>query len=336
MTDDLETIYERFEAAWARGETPDIPQFLPSADDKRRRDALRELIRLDLEFRWRKASNDTTAAIIKPRSLRDYCEQFPELTTEELIDSGLMLEEYRVRQRWGDAPSAEEFAREFDVPLEKIRTQLESVAGELAGEETATQAVATDDETVTHGSGSPGNRLTSVEIEVTGEPAAEGRFGNYDLLSEIARGGMGVVYKARQRKLNRVVALKMIKSGQLASSDEVKRFYTEAEAAARLDHPAIVPVYDVGQHDDRHFFTMGFVDGESLQEKLKPGPLAPREAAELLRKIAEGVEYAHRHGIVHRNLKPANVLIERDGQPRITDFGLAKNIAVDSGLTATG
>lgn len=161
-------------------------------------------------------------------------------------------------------------------------------------------------------------------------------FGDYELLEEIARGGMGVVYRARQRKLNRVVALKRILSGQLASDKEVQRFYTEAEAAAGLDHPGIVPVYEVGQHDGQHFFSMGFVEGSNLSDRVADGPLPNRDAAELTRQVADAIAYAHNHGVIHRDLKPANVLIDQDGQPRVTDFGLAKNSTRTAGSRPLG
>jgi WD40 repeat protein/tRNA A-37 threonylcarbamoyl transferase component Bud32 len=161
-------------------------------------------------------------------------------------------------------------------------------------------------------------------------------FGDYQLLAEVGRGGMGVVYKARQETLNRTVALKMILSGRLATEADVRRFRAEAEAAARLDHHGIVTVYEVGQHEGQHYFSMAFVEGESLAHRLAQGLLAPREAADLTRKVAEAVAYAHVEGVVHRDLKPANILIDKNGQPRLTDFGLAKRVEGDSGLTATG
>lgn len=162
-------------------------------------------------------------------------------------------------------------------------------------------------------------------------------FGDYELLEPIAKGGMGIVYKARQVKLNRLVALKMILTGGFSDEEQVKRFYAEAEAAAKLDHPGIVPVYEVGQASGQHFYSMAFVQGKSLNDLVKTdGPLQPRLAAQLLKVAAEAVQYAHERGIVHRDIKPHNILLDEKQQPRVTDFGLAKRVEAQSELTATG
>ncbi len=162
------------------------------------------------------------------------------------------------------------------------------------------------------------------------------RFGDYDLLSELGRGGMGVVYKARQLSLERTVALKMILRGELASPADLARFQAEAQAVARLEHPHIVPVYEVGEQEGQPYFTMKYVSGTTLGRRLAEGPIGAADAATLLAPVCEAIHYAHEHGVLHRDLKPSNILIDRDGRPLVTDFGLAKRIEADSQLTTTG
>ncbi len=161
-------------------------------------------------------------------------------------------------------------------------------------------------------------------------------FGNYQLLEESGRGGMGVVYKARQRDLDRVVALKMILSSRLASDEEVRRFQQEARAAAGLRHPNIVGIHEVGQIHGQHYFTMDFVAGRSLARLSEGGPLEPDRAARLMATVARAVHYLHAHGIVHRDLKPSNILLDENDEPLVTDFGLAKVFQDDTAKTQTG
>jgi TolB-like protein/Tfp pilus assembly protein PilF len=160
-------------------------------------------------------------------------------------------------------------------------------------------------------------------------------FGDYELLEQIGRGGQGVVFRARQKSLNRTVALKVISLGQWASKAHLKRFRLEAEAAARLEDPGIVPIHEVGERDGQCYFSMKFIEGGQLDEVVKKTPMPIRQAVELITKVARTVHYAHEHGILHRDIKPGNILLDRNGEPHLTDFGLARLVEADSTVTGT-
>ncbi len=166
-----------------------------------------------------------------------------------------------------------------------------------------------------------------------GQLPASRIFGDYELLEEIARGGMGVVYKARQKSLDRLVAVKMLLFGGNAGADFIQRFRIEASAAASLQHPNIVAIHEVGVHGGEHFLVMDFVEGSNLARLARDQILSPKRTAQYLKTIAEAIHYAHEHGILHRDLKPSNVLIDACDQPRVTDFGLAKVLTTDSQLS---
>src|SRR6476620_6583306 len=178
--------------------------------------------------------------------------------------------------------------------------------------------------------------LGSLEDEKDGEHKPTRipmEFGDYELLEEIGRGGQGVVYRARQKSLNRTVALKVIGLGKWSSTPHLKRFRHEAEAAASLEHPQIVPIYEIGERDGSCYFSMQFIEGGQLDQILKREPMSSRPAAELLVKIARTVQFAHEHGILHRDIKPGNILVDKNGEPHLTDFGLARLIEQQSTVT---
>jgi serine/threonine protein kinase len=188
----------------------------------------------------------------------------------------------------------------------------------------------------TGNAGAPTLAYAGAPVEAGLEVASQQEIGHYEILQEVARGGMGVVYKARQKGLNRIVALKMILPGRLSNPDDLQRFRVEAEATARLQHPNIVAVHEVGEVDGQHYYSMDFIDGPSLSKRLSQGPLPGKQAARYILTVAQAMHHAHTHGILHRDLKPSNILLDAQDEPHITDFGLAKKLGGDSSQTRTG
>jgi WD40 repeat protein/predicted Ser/Thr protein kinase len=296
-----EDARRRFEAAWRAGNPIPIEQVLPPPEHLCYRATLEELVLIELEMvwkRWGRPTDDTAPS--PPPPLEAYLTRFPLLNQPSIV-ARLLQQEFRMRRLHGDRPSAEEYRTRF-----------------------------------------PGLFLPEIEIDETlpgnSAPAeARSHVPGYEVLSVLGHGGMGVVYKACQLRPNRVVALKMMRAGVQASPEDRIRFLSEAEAVARLQHPHIVQIYEVSQEKGQPFFSMEFVAGGSLADKLRGGlPLQPRPAAQLVETLARAVDHAHRQGIVHRDLKPANVLLTAEGTPKVSDFGLAKHLEMDSGLTQTG
>jgi WD40 repeat protein len=272
------------------------------------------LLLADQRERWRSG---------EPIPVEAYLAEMAALQADVDAILDLVCNEVVLRGQKGESPNLEDYvqrleayARQFPQLPSQLRYLFE-VEGAI--EAASESKVATEDYPT----------LPSGESRTCSNPVAtpvSARVGSYELLGELGRGAMGVVYKVRQTGLNRIAAVKMILAGAHAGQSELLRFRTEAEAVARLQHPNIVQVYEVGEQEGRPYFSLEFVDGGSLARKLAGTPQGPRQAAELVHTLARAMHYAHQRGIIHRDLKPANVLLTIDGTPKITDFGLAKRL----------
>ena len=317
-----ETLRRQFEATWLHGQPVPIDRFLPDHDTPSYLATLVELVHIELEFAWKTWSARCHGAEthvpgeteVRPPPIESYLERFAELDRPEVLRQ-LVLQEYYLRKRFDDQPLLEEYQRRFpDLAL---------------SEQTWIEASLPD-------SGAP------PVLPVIDEKLP--RFlGNYKLLARLGHGGMGVVYRAYQPQTDRYVALKVIRNDQPATgppdskSSLVERFRHEARAAARLEHENIVRVYDVGEIGGQQFYAMRFVDGRSLAELLQDGPLAAKQAAAYLESVARAVQSAHEMDVLHRDLKPQNILIDgKTDRPLVADFGLAKVPTTDSDITRAG
>jgi serine/threonine protein kinase/tetratricopeptide (TPR) repeat protein len=301
----------RLRRLWQQGQRPDVRVFIAAAGPLSA-DQIVDILWVDRQQRRQ------TGEYVSAES---YLEMFPALRDDPEKAVELVYGEFLLCEELGEAPDLEEFLRRFPGLAGRLREQVDlhrAMAGEAATERN-------------DGPGS-GSEIEFQKKTVcrAGLPQIPG----YEIVRELGRGGMGVVYQAWQPRLRRFTAVKLVITGPHAGDPELARFQTEVEAVARLQHPNIVQIYEVGDYEGQPFFTMEFVAGGSLMQKLRGDPLPALSSAELVENLARAMHHAHSQGIVHRDLKPANVLLRSDGMPKITDFGLAK-LVVGGGVDQT-
>jgi tetratricopeptide (TPR) repeat protein/predicted Ser/Thr protein kinase len=328
-----EDLRRRFEMAGLHGQPLAIEDCLPPCGADAWLPTLEELVHIELEFAWKAWAEKVrdrpqAAACIPPPPpprVEHYLARFPVLNQPEIL-ARLIDQEFFVREQVGDLPQWDEYRRRFGE-LAAL-----GLTGDTLLHQAATQVI--DQETA---------RLSPLAVNAPRRSDLPRLFGNYELLEEVGRGGMGVVYRARQRSADRIVALKMVRADHLSClppplrTSALERFRHEALAAARLEHEHIITVYEVGEAEGERFFSMRYVEGQSLADMLCHGPLDGRRAAAYLEPVARAVATAHEAGILHRDLKPQNILVDaKTDRAMIADFGLAKLLEQSPELTRAG
>jgi hypothetical protein len=293
---------------WRQGRPTDVRQFLDAAGELTPPQVAAVLL-VDQRERWLTGER---------LSAERYLPLYPTLGAQLEYAVELIYGEYLLREEQGEGPTLAEYLERFPQYGPRLRQQLE-----------LHQAL--DSSSSVTGTGptllAPMGIGSALSADTPVSPQTDSRWPDvkgYEILGQLGRGGMGVVYQARQREAHRIIALKMILAAADAGPQVLARFRVEIEAVARLHHPHIVPIYEVGEHGGRPYFSMEFADDGSLAQKLAGVPFPARRAAELLELLARAIHYAHQRGVIHRDLTPANVLLMADGTPKITDFGLAK------------
>jgi serine/threonine protein kinase len=379
--EDPEDILCRFDEAWQRGTAPPIGDFLSGsafASEPARRHLLEELIRIDLEYRWRRPTDATgSGRTPSPERLRleDYVSRYPQLGPLGQLGIELIGDEYRVRQRWGDRPEPAEYRARFPAHGAKLLAVLARIDAELAvevgqgkkampgpdnrsagrsdgiiqpigsvralldalrpflAEERWNELVQSDRQGRWDDAKSLAAELLKLgsltAYQVNQLLQGKGQdlvLGSYLLLERLGEGGAGQVFKARHRMMNRLIALKLIRKELLTDAEAVKRFYREIQVVSKLDHPNVVRAYDAGAVGAIHFLAMEYIEGSDLGRLVKQGgPLPVLQACEYIRQAALGLQYAHERGIVHRDIKPHNLIISaREGLVKVADLGLAR------------
>jgi serine/threonine protein kinase len=312
----FEQVIRRFEEAWQRGARPALEDFLPAGANPPWA-ALVELVHTDLEYRLKAG---------EAVRVEEYLRRYPELAQDRAATLDFIVAEYDLRRRREPDLARAEYLARFPHFTRELLAKWATASWDPA------QATPVTVKCSAGGAGLP----TPREGPAFAAPAERSRLGKYELLEVVGGGAFGIVYRARDTELERTVALKVPRPGRLALPEEVERFLHEARSAAQLHHPHIVSLHEAGQSEGTCYLVYEFVQGTTLAEHLAKGGMSFTRAAELLAQIADGLDYAHRQGVIHRDLKPSNILVDQAGQAHVTDFGLAKRETSESAPTQEG